>query len=91
MPKDPFALKGPTGRMPKMDSANEEITRRLDLLIFLHLDERFPSVTEKITKLAEAGLNSSEIGRFVGKKANYVTAILSQRNKRGGSSRRKDA
>lgn len=62
-------------------SPNDEITKRLDLLIFLQLDQRFTAVTDKITKLAEAGLKSGEIAGIVGKKANYVAAILSQRNK----------
>jgi hypothetical protein len=68
---------------------NGEITKRLDLLIFLQLDARFPSVTEKIAKLAEAGLNSSAIASMVGKKANYVTAVLSQRSKQSGRGGRK--
>ena len=39
-------------------------------------------MTDKVEKLAEAGLNSGEIGRIVGKPANYVTATLSQGKKR---------
>ncbi len=59
-----------------------DLTRRMDVLIFLQLDERYPSMTDKVEKLAEAGLNSGEIGRIVGKTANYVTATLSQGKKR---------
>ena len=82
---DPFchstrAWKGE--RMANSSDATGEIRRRLDLLIFLQLDDKYPSPTDKIAKLDEAGLNSSEIGGIVGKKANYVTATLSQRNKR---------
>jgi hypothetical protein len=59
-----------------------DLGRRLDVLIFLQLDEKYPSVAEKIMKLADGGLNSSEIGSIVGRKANYVTATLSKRKKR---------
>ena len=59
-----------------------DLGRRLNVLIFLQLDERYPSVAEKIMKLAEYGLNSSEIGSVVGRKANYVTAALSKQKKR---------
>jgi hypothetical protein len=59
-----------------------DLGRRLDVLIFLQLDEKYPSVAEKIVKLAEAGLNSGEIGSIVDRKANYVTATLAQRKKR---------
>jgi hypothetical protein len=64
------------------DARSFDLSRRLDVLIFLQLDERCPSVAEKIMKLAESGLNSSEIGGIVGRKANYVTATLSQQKKR---------
>jgi hypothetical protein len=61
-----------------------DVARRMDVLIFLQLDQRYPSMTEKVEKLAEAGLNSGEIGRIVGKPTNYVTATLSQGKKRKG-------
>lgn len=72
------------------NDTRDDLTKRLDLLIFLQLDERFPSVTDKITKLAEAGLGSTDIAAIVGKKNNYVGAILS-RYKKGGKNRRKDS
>jgi len=59
-----------------------ELGRRIDVLIFLELDQRYPSMTEKVEKLAQAGLNSGEIRRIVGKPTNYVTATLSQGKKR---------
>lgn len=59
-----------------------DTAKRLDVLIFLQLDERYPSVAEKIAKLADMGLNSSEIAGIVGRKPNYVTATLSQKKKR---------
>ena len=63
---------------------DSDLTRRLDVLIFLQLDQRYPSMTEKVEKLSQAGLSSGEIGRIVGKPSNYVTATLSQGKKRKG-------
>lgn len=62
----------------------DDVARRMDVLIFLQLDQKYPSVTDKVEKLAEAGLNSGEIGRIVGKPSNYVTATLAQGKKRKG-------
>jgi DNA-directed RNA polymerase specialized sigma24 family protein len=61
-----------------------DLARRLDVLIFLQLDQRYPSMTEKVEKLSLAGLSSPEIGRIIGKPSNYVTATLSQGRKRKG-------
>jgi hypothetical protein len=58
------------------------LARLLDVLIFLQLDQNYPSMAEKVEKLSQAGLNSAEIGRIVGKASNYVTATLSQGKKR---------
>ena len=66
--------------------ANEDVSaleRKIDVLIFVQLDQRYPSMADKIAKLAEAGLNSGQIGRIVGKPANYVTATLSRGKRRG--------
>lgn len=65
-----------------------DLARRVDVLIFLQLDQKCPSMTDKIEKLAEAGLNSGEIGRIIGKPTNYVTATLSQGKKRKGKGRK---
>jgi hypothetical protein len=73
------------------DLVNEptnEIARRLDVLIFLQLDQQYPSMTDKVKKLADAGLHSGEIGRIVGKPTNYVTATLSQGKKRKDKGKR---
>jgi len=64
------------------DVTSNDMARRIDVLIFLQLDENCPSMNSKIQKLREAGLNSGEIGRIVGKPTNYVTATLSQGKKR---------
>ncbi len=66
------------------EERDHDLARRLDVLIFLQLDQRYPSMTEKVEKLSQAGLSSSEIGRIVGKASNYVTATLSQGKKRKG-------
>jgi uncharacterized protein YoaH (UPF0181 family) len=41
-------------------------------------------MTEKIEKLAEAGLGSGEIARIVAKPSRYVAAALSKGKKRKG-------
>jgi len=61
-----------------------DLARRLDVLIFLQLDQNCPSMTEKVQKLSQAGLSSAEIGRVVGKPSNYVTAIRSRGKKPKG-------
>ena len=63
-----------------------DLGRRIDVLIFLALDQRLPSMTDKIEKLADVGLGSGEIARIVGKPSNYVTAVLSKgKNRKGGA------
>lgn len=64
------------------EERNDDLARRLDVLIFLQLDQSHPSMTDKIEKLSQAGLNPTEIGRIVGRASNYVTATLSQGKKR---------
>jgi uncharacterized protein YoaH (UPF0181 family) len=61
-----------------------DLGRRIDTLIFIELDQRFPLMTEKIEKLAEAGLGSGEIARIVAKPSRYVAAALSKGKKRKG-------
>lgn len=59
---------------------NQGIIKRLDIIIALLL--RFRSngsevtATEKIAELANLGLSRSEIGRIMGKPANYISAVL---------------
>ena len=55
----------------------QQLIRRLDILISLALETREDqSITTKIRHLAELGLTPSEIGNVLGKKANYVSAVL---------------
>ena len=48
-------------------AAASAVEQRLNILIYLQLDHKWPSMADKITKLAELGLNSNEIGSIVGK------------------------
>jgi hypothetical protein len=57
---------------------DDGIENRLNILIYLYLDQKFPRVAEKIFKLSELSLNSGEIAAIVGKPANYVAATLSR-------------
>jgi hypothetical protein len=65
------------------DLAKSDMTleKRMDVLIYLQLDERHSSMTEKVLKLFELGLNSGQIGAIVGKPTNYITATLAQSKK----------
>ena len=64
----------------------EMIVQRLNILIALQLDATAgsgdKSTAQRIQRLAELGLGPAQIGAVVGKKANYVSAVL-------GSKRRK--
>jgi hypothetical protein len=68
--------------MKDLEEQGRDLARLLNVLIFLQLDQNYRSTTEKAEKLSQAGLNSAEIGRIIGKPGNYVTAALSQGKKR---------
>ena len=58
------------------------VCRRLDALILLALESGpsgAGSTTRKIEKLMELGFSQPEIAQIIGKKLNYVTAVLSQK------------
>ena len=66
------------------------ICRRLDALILIALESGpsgAGSTTRKIEKLVELGFSQPEIAQIIGKKLNYVTAVLSQ--KRGAVRKKK--
>ena len=72
-----------------MESKNkfeEEIIKRLDVLVALFLEQSSVkstlSMTDKIGKLADFGVAPADIARILGKPLNYVTALLSQRKSR---------
>ena len=63
----------------------EKIVRRLDVLISLEIEKPLPdkrtNISDRITRLDALGLQSSEIAALIGKGANYVNAVLSQKRK----------
>ena len=66
------------------------VCRRLDALILIALESGpsgAGSTTRKIEKLVELGFSQPEIAQIIGKKLNYVTAVLSQ--KRGSAHKKK--
>lgn len=63
----------------------ESIRKRLDLiasLLCLLVDVKtLPTITDQIQVLSERGLAPAEIGRIVGREANYVSASLKNKKK----------
>jgi hypothetical protein len=63
----------------------ESIEKRLDIviqLLCLLVDPKnAPTISDQIGLLAERGLAPSEIGKIVGREANYVSASLKNRKK----------
>jgi len=61
----------------------ESILQRLNILIALQLDSVTGSgdMAPRIRKLRDLGLSPSEVGAIVGKKANYVSAVLGAKGK----------
>jgi hypothetical protein len=76
--------------MAKDKTEFEQIRDRLDLLahlLCLLVDQnRIPSIGDQIVLLASHGLAPAEIGRIVGREANYVSASLKNKkaNKKNG-------
>jgi hypothetical protein len=72
--------------MAKEAGVNERLEKRLDLIIHLLCllvdQNKVPSITDQIAILASHGLAPAEIGRIVGREANYVSASL--KNKKRG-------
>ena len=60
------------------------LRKRLDIIIMLMMDrgpEGPSSTSGKIEKLLGFGLTASEVAQVIGKKPNYVTAVMSGRRK----------
>jgi hypothetical protein len=72
--------------MPNDTELLETIVQRLNVLIALQLDavsgSGDNSTASRIHRLADLGLSPAQVGSIIGKKANYVSAVL-------GSKRRK--
>jgi len=64
--------------------SEEEIIKRLNILIAVVLDQSRPggstSIADKIRKLTDLGVPPAKIGEILNKPVNYVTASLAQRN-----------
>jgi hypothetical protein len=78
--------------MENKDRINEEIIKRLNVLIMLTLEQSFSektqSITKKIHKLFDLSVTPADIAKIINKPLNYVTAILSQRKPRGKEGKR---
>lgn len=62
------------------------VIQRLNVIIALQLEalseSKERSIAMRIRKLADLGLSPSEIGSILGKKANYVSAVLGMKRSR---------
>lgn len=59
---------------------NEALRKRLDTIILLLMEISAggtESTTRKIERLLDLGLSSTEVAQVIGKKLNYVTAVVS--------------
>lgn len=69
--------------------ALERVEAKLDLVAHLLLltvqPDKAPNITEQITLLRAHGLAPAEIGKIIGRKANYVSA-MGKAVKKGGKS-----
>jgi hypothetical protein len=59
------------------------LEKKLNTLIFVVLDSKYPSLQEKVTKLMEAGLTTGEIAAIVAKPSNQISAALRRGKTRG--------
>lgn len=69
--------------MAKVKTEFEQVRDRLDLLahlLCLLVDQnRLPAISDQIALLAMHGLAPAEIGRIVGREANYVSAAMTKK------------
>lgn len=67
------------------DDFEKSIEWRLDLviqLLCLLVDpKKLPTISDQVGLLSERGLTPTEIGKIVGREANYVSATLKNRKK----------
>ncbi len=67
------------------ESTENEIVKRLNVVIHLLLEQRAnsdESTTSKIERLLKLGLSTAEVAAIIGKPVNYVTAVTSTKKKR---------
>ena len=71
---------------------HEQLISRLDIIIRLLLcqpqSKAGATMTDMISRLHEMALTPAVIARIVGKKANYVAAILGQRKRAKGTGKK---
>lgn len=74
----------------KESPTSDPVVRRLDAIIALLIKATSqPSITDQIRVLDGLGLEAGEIGRILGKPANYVSATLGRKPKRAKSTKRR--
>jgi hypothetical protein len=69
--------------MTKLDE-NEWLRKRLDMIIQLLLEQSpdgAASTTRKIERLLSLGFSQPEVAQVVGKKLNYITAVVAGKKK----------
>jgi len=71
--------------MATIDDPLTSVMNRLDLiahLLLLSVDKtKLPAITDQIALLADHGLMPAEIGRVIGRKPNYVSAMTKGKKK----------
>ena len=71
--------------MAKDTNDFEILQRRLDLIIHLLCmlvdTSKVPAITEQVALLANHGLVPAEIGKIIGREANYVSAVTKSRKR----------
>lgn len=71
--------------MATIEKSTDPIEKRLDLIILLLsllVDHKnLPTISDQIGLLSDRGLAPAEIGRIIGREANYVSASLKGRKK----------
>jgi len=74
--------------MATVEQQLEQIEHKLDLIAYillLNLDKKkVPQITDQIAMLSDRGMSPAEIGRIVGRKANYVS-VMKKRSKKGAT------
>ncbi len=64
---------------------NHPISKRLDAIIALLVEENERELGDNIVTLSNAGLKSLEIATILGKSDSYIRSELSRKRKQGGS------
>jgi hypothetical protein len=72
--------------MATIEERLEKIEERLDLIAYILLlsvdKKNITQITDQIATLTDRGMSPAEIGRIVGRKANYVS-VMTKRARKG--------